>query len=106
MRTDVVSPDRVHVTIEGYVEADVLLGDAYPDPPPVDPTPLADEAAAQLSAEDLYHERWMFHGPAYQAVRRIDTLGLDGTRGLLEALPARGALLDGAGQLLAYWLVA
>src|SRR5205823_780151 len=29
----------------------------------------------------------------------------DGIRGQLQALPARGALLDGAGQLLGYWLM-
>ncbi|MEZ4238078.1 MAG: polyketide synthase dehydratase domain-containing protein [Myxococcota bacterium] len=54
----------------------------------------------------MYAQRWMFHGPAYQGVRRIDGLGAQGVDGELVNPGAPGALLDSAGQLLGYWLVA
>jgi acyl transferase domain-containing protein/phosphopantetheinyl transferase len=100
----VVSPGRIHVAIEGYVEADVVFAGEYPEPPPLDATPLAGQGPAPLSADDVYRRRWMFHGPSYQAIRQLDAIGDDGIRGTLQALPAKGALLDGAGQLLAAWL--
>lgn len=55
-----------------------------------------------LSAAQLYSEGWMFHGPAYQAVRRLDRIGSGGITGQLLATRAEGALLDGAGQLFGY----
>src|SRR5262249_30842267 len=55
--------DRVAVTIEGYAEGTVILGDGYPPAPPAPTTPLAGEGPPTLQAEDLYRDRWMFHGP-------------------------------------------
>jgi phosphopantetheinyl transferase len=46
----------------------------------------------------------MFHGPAYQGVRAFLALGDNGTRAILKSLPAPGALLDNAGQLMGHWL--
>jgi len=48
----------------------------------------------------------MFHGPAYQGVRAFLALGDDGSRAILKSLPAPGALLDNAGQLMGHWLSA
>lgn len=46
----------------------------------------------------------MFHGPAFAGVHEVSTLAADGIRGTLRALPAPGALLDAAGQLLGHWM--
>jgi phosphopantetheinyl transferase (holo-ACP synthase) len=48
----------------------------------------------------------MFHGPGYQSVERLEEIGQDGIRGRIVELAAEGALLDGAGQLLGYWIKA
>jgi hypothetical protein len=48
----------------------------------------------------------MFHGPAYQGIVHLDALGDDGIRGDIETGAARGALLDNAGQLFGYWVMA
>ena len=102
----VEGPDRVKVAIEGYARATVVLADRYPAPPPPDDAPLAGERPPPHSARELYDDRWMFHGPAYQGVTATHAMGDDGLRATVTALPAPGALLDAAGQLLAYWIEA
>jgi acyl transferase domain-containing protein/phosphopantetheinyl transferase len=97
------APGRVQVAIDGYARATVVLADDYAPPPPADVAPLAEEAPALHSARELYEQKWMFHGPAYHGITRVDTYGADGVRGQITALPAPGALLDAAGQLLGYW---
>ena len=97
--------DRVHVRIGDYSEATVILAEAYPAAPPDDTAPLVNAARSEISAQTMYDERWMFHGPQYQCVTDVGTLGDDGIRGELESKPARGALLDNAGQLFGYWVM-
>jgi hypothetical protein len=98
-------PDRVRVSIEGYSRAVVSLADEYGTPPEPDAEPLADEGAPLHTAEEFYRDRWMFHGPAYQGVTALHSMGSDGIRGSLRTLPAPGALLDAAGQLFGYWIM-
>jgi acyl transferase domain-containing protein len=97
--------DRVHVRIGDYSEATVVLASAYPAAPPDDVAPVANGARSEISAATMYGERWMFHGPQYQCITDVGTLGDDGIRGELESKPARGALLDNAGQLFGYWVM-
>jgi phosphopantetheinyl transferase len=47
----------------------------------------------------------MFHGPAYQGVAELGPMGDDGVDGVIEVLPAPGALLDCAGQLMGWWVM-
>ena len=100
------APGEVEAAIEGYVEATARTAAAYPPAPAPNPRPLKDARAADIEAAQLYGDRWMFHGPAYQAVLSVDEMGADGIRGTLEALPAEGALMDAAGQLFGYWVMA
>lgn len=97
--------DRVEVTIEGYASGTVALAAAYAPAPCADVTPLADEAPAPITAADLYTDRWMFHGPAYQGITALHALSPAGIRGTLVGLAAEGGLLDNAGQLLGYWVM-
>jgi phosphopantetheinyl transferase (holo-ACP synthase) len=53
----------------------------------------------------MYDERWMFHGPAYQGVVELGPVGDDGVDGAIDVLPAPGALLDCAGQLMGWWVM-
>ncbi|GFE12832.1 hypothetical protein Sgleb_08790 [Streptomyces glebosus] len=95
---------RVRVSLGDYAAVTVHLGAQYPAPPPPDPAGLAAGHPAPVSAEALYRDRWMFHGPAFAGVHEVRTLAADGIRGTLRALPAPGALLDAAGQLLGHWM--
>ncbi|HZE64977.1 MAG TPA: 4'-phosphopantetheinyl transferase superfamily protein, partial [Sporichthyaceae bacterium] len=89
---------------ETYARATVLLADTYPAPPALREPPLTAERRPDIDARALYAQRWMFHGPAYQGVSELTGIAEDGVRGVLSALPAPGALLDAAGQLLGYWV--
>ncbi|MFD9699879.1 beta-ketoacyl synthase N-terminal-like domain-containing protein [Lentzea sp. NPDC059081] len=57
-----------------------------------------------VSAEELYTDNWMFHGPAFAGVTKIECLADNGIAGVLTPLPAPGALLDSAGQLIGHWM--
>jgi acyl transferase domain-containing protein/phosphopantetheinyl transferase len=96
--------DIVDVSVDGYAAGSVRFAAAYPPAPP--PWPAIDvDAASPVDATQLYRDRWMFHGPQYQGVVNLGPMGRDGIRGVLDALPAKGALLDAAGQLMGFWLM-
>ncbi|MFD5030370.1 beta-ketoacyl synthase N-terminal-like domain-containing protein [Streptomyces sp. NPDC058405] len=101
-----VAPDRVEVSLTGYSRAVVELAPGHAPPPepwPVDP---AAERVPELRAEQLYSERWMFHGPRFQGVSELTAIGDLHVRGIITAPEAPGALLDNVGQLLGYWIMA
>ncbi len=88
-----------------YARCDVLVGDDHPPAP--EPKGLdgeAEERPAPMTAAEMYESRHMFHGPAYQAVLRLDGMSSDGIRGRIGRLAAEGSLLDAAGQLLGFWI--
>ncbi|MEV7521390.1 beta-ketoacyl synthase N-terminal-like domain-containing protein [Streptomyces sp. NPDC091371] len=97
-------PGRLRVTLGEYASVVVLLGARYEPPPAPDATPLRDPRPAPVSAEALYRDRWMFHGPRFAAVHEVRAVGEDGIQGVLRALPDPGALLDAAGQLFGHWM--
>ena len=96
---------QVEITIEGYASGVVEMASVYPAAPRADATPLTNAAPARITAPQLYADRWMFHGPAYQGVVALGALGKDGISGTLVSLEAKGGLLDNAGQLLGYWVM-
>jgi 3-oxoacyl-(acyl-carrier-protein) synthase/phosphopantetheinyl transferase len=100
------SESRIVVRIGEHAEGTVVLADAWPEPPAPDRDPLEGARPIEQTPEDMYATRLMFHGPGYQSVERLGELGEDGIRGRIVELAAEGALLDGAGQLLGYWIKA
>ncbi len=96
--------NRVKVSIEGYADGYVLVAGAYPVPPPPAMAPLGDARPAPVAAFELYTDGWMFHGPRFAGVERIASVAADGITGTLVSLPALGALLDSAGQLIGHWM--
>lgn len=93
--------DRVVVKVGDYAEGVVLMT-------PVAKQPVGKELEgvreAPVSAAELYRDGWMFHGPAFAGVTKIDCLADNGIAGVLTPLPAPGALLDSAGQLIGHWM--
>ncbi len=100
------SEDRVAVTIEGYADCVCVLAESYPPPPPADTAPIEGGRNASIGGRKLYEDRWMFHGPAYQGIVDVGTVGERALRGELVTPSARGGLLDNAGQLFGYWVMA
>lgn len=98
---------RVQVSIDGHAQATVVMAATYPPAPSSEGSPaLADERPSALDASSFYSERHMFHGPAYQGVKQLLSVGTNGSRARLVTLEAPGALLDAAGQLVGHWLIA
>ncbi|MEV2255638.1 beta-ketoacyl synthase N-terminal-like domain-containing protein [Streptomyces sp. NPDC050147] len=101
-------PDErlVRVTFGPYARAVLQLADDYPARPPVRWRPDAEERPCAITAEDLYRDRWMFHGPAFQGVTELTAIGDQHVRGTITTPAAPGALLDNVGQLLGHWILA
>ncbi|WP_408630243.1 beta-ketoacyl synthase N-terminal-like domain-containing protein [Amycolatopsis mongoliensis] len=96
--------DRVTVEIGPYALLTVELGAFAPPPPPAGvPGP---ETTPPLTADEIYAQREMFHGPAYRGLARLTGLGEQHIRGELVVPSAPGGLLDNVGQLLGCWLMA
>ena len=93
---------RVAVSLGEYSDGVVVLAERYPDAPRPAHGPLRGPKPSRVKAQDLYNDRYMFHGPGYQSVSQIDTLGEDGIDGEVTAQEGQGSLLDGAGQLFGF----
>ncbi|MFD7503739.1 beta-ketoacyl synthase N-terminal-like domain-containing protein [Streptomyces sp. NPDC059850] len=89
----------------GTVQVAACYPDAAERPAPwrIDP---AAEREPEHTAAQIYGERWMFHGPAFQGLTRLTAIGESHVRGTIATPAAPGALLDNVGQLLGYWIMA
>ncbi len=105
IRTGPVDGDEVTVAIDGHARAVAVLADAYPAPPLPEAAPLTEATPSARTAAAMYAERMMFHGPAYQGVTELRTMGPGGIDGTLVSLAAPGGLLDSAGQVMGYWMM-
>ncbi|MDX3456752.1 beta-ketoacyl synthase N-terminal-like domain-containing protein [Streptomyces sp. ME02-8801-2C] len=105
------SPTHRAVSFGPRARATVELAAAYP-PPATRPTPWPTDPTTETeripdhTAAQLYAERWMFHGPAFQGVTELTALGDTHVRGVITTPPAPGSLLDNVGQILGYWIMA
>lgn len=98
--------DAVTVIFGGYARSTVEMAAAYPEPAekPWTQDP-ATEFPPTVSAEQMYAERLMFHGPLFQGVTDVHALGDMHVRGIVTAPTPPGALLDNALQLIGNWLI-
>lgn len=94
-----------HAEFGPHARAEVERANAYPRPPARWPEPVA-ERPVEVTAREMYERHWMFHGPRFQGVTEITSLGDRHVRATFTTPPAPGALLDNVGQLLGYWLIA
>ncbi|OKK16037.1 beta-ketoacyl synthase [Streptomyces sp. CB00455] len=100
-------PDRVAVSFGPDARAVVELAARHPQAPPApEPPDPGSERVPAHTAEQVYRERWMFHGPSYQGMSRLCAIGDRHVRATLTTPPAPGALLDNVGQVLGYWIMA
>ena len=99
------SDGQIEASIDDHAVARIELGPRPRVAPAYREWPLTRPRPVPIDARQLYAERFMFHGPAYQCVTALHELGDDGITGEIEAGPALGSLLDAAGQLLGLWLM-
>ncbi|TCO53689.1 type I polyketide synthase [Actinocrispum wychmicini] len=96
--------NRIHVRVGDYAEGCVLVADRYPQPDNRTMPEFVDPRPAPVPASRLYRDGWMFHGPRFAGVIGIETLADNGITGTVTVLPAPGALLDNAGQVIGHWM--
>jgi acyl transferase domain-containing protein/phosphopantetheinyl transferase len=104
------NPDgTVTVVLDGYARGTVILGSSAEADLPVSGVRCNNTVThswpAVVTAEALYRDRWMFHGPAFQGVTELGPMSDDGIVGELIVPNVPGALLDNAGQLLGFWIM-
>ncbi|PSL27073.1 type I polyketide synthase [Chitinophaga ginsengisoli] len=95
-------PYTVSMSIDKYANALVTLSEAYTIPPQRSLHSGKSLGITRSSAE-IYGQH-MFHGPAYQGIRKIVAVGDKGIAGIIESSSGKGSLLDNAGQLFGLWL--
>ncbi|MER7183965.1 beta-ketoacyl synthase N-terminal-like domain-containing protein [Streptomyces hyaluromycini] len=99
-------PGRVSVTFGPTARAVIELAPHHSAPPAAPAHPPAPGRTPDHTAAELYSERWMFHGPAFQGVTELTAIGDRHVRGVITTPTAPGALLDNVGQILGYWIMA
>ncbi|MFD4601231.1 beta-ketoacyl synthase N-terminal-like domain-containing protein [Streptomyces sp. NPDC058464] len=100
-----VGSDRVSVTFGPTARAVIELAPHHSAPPAAPAHPPTPERTPDHTAAELYSERWMFHGPAFQGVTELTAIGDRHVRGVITTPTAPGALLDNVGQILGYWIM-
>ncbi|MCF6406654.1 acyltransferase domain-containing protein [Chitinophaga filiformis] len=95
-------PYTVSMSIDKYANALVTLSEEYSIAPQRSLQHGKSLGITRSSAE--IYEQHMFHGPAYQGIRKIVAVGDKGITGIIESSSGKGSLLDNAGQLFGLWL--
>jgi len=95
-------PYTVAMSIDKYAHAQVSLSAQYAIAPQRSLHSGRPLGITRSSAE--IYEQHMFHGPAYQGIRKIVAVGDKGITGIIESSSGKGSLLDNAGQLFGLWL--
>ncbi|MBT0566020.1 polyketide synthase dehydratase domain-containing protein [Williamsia sp. CHRR-6] len=99
-----VAAAEIAVALEGYAAGTVSVATAYPQAPAVWPHPSEPDVEPQITAEQMYSQHWMFHGPQFQAMVGPTRIGARHIWGAVVVPQAPGALLDNVGQLMGHWI--
>ena len=96
--------DTLAIALGPYCRANVRVG-AFPDRPRHQAPALVNPRPTRHTAREMFDQRLMFHGPAFQGVTALGPVGDHGMSGDLSALDTPGSLLDDLGKLIAYWAI-
>jgi phosphopantetheinyl transferase len=97
--------DLVEIGLGDYARGAVRMADHYPAPVSAWPPPDEPARVPAIKAERFYRDRWMFHGPRFQGVHELLSVGERHARAYFRAPTAPGGLLDNVGQLLGLWIL-
>jgi len=68
-------------------EAVVVFGESPPASQPAGPWSLENSRPSRFTAESVYGEQWLFHGPAFQAITGVGNISEQGIEGTVRVLP-------------------
>ncbi len=98
-----VDAHDVAVELVGYASGTVRFAATWPAAPPPAVFDPHDLAPSPVPMAKIYADRWMFHGPAYQAMTDIGPVGPDAIAGSVVVSDTPGATLDNVGQVFGFW---
>ncbi|MEW5801872.1 MAG: beta-ketoacyl synthase N-terminal-like domain-containing protein [bacterium] len=86
------------------VSGRMIFGQAYPSPPSLAEFILQDERVPSHTAEQVYSEHRMFHGPRFQGIASMDSVGRNGLKAHLKTSPASflPKMEDASGEIASY----
>ena len=93
--TGTVKPHRIHY------RATVELAERLPAHAPLKLAPTADGRPFAMSVAEFYRQ-WLFHGPTFQGILRIDMVGLGGIKASLGTSSPQGWI---AGSSARPWII-
>jgi phosphopantetheine--protein transferase-like protein len=73
-----------------------VFGDRRAEGPVAPPFTLPDAGPCRFTAEELYRDQWLFHGPALRALVRVGASSPGGIEGTLHVLPRSALVREGA----------
>jgi acyl transferase domain-containing protein/phosphopantetheinyl transferase len=76
-------------------EAVAIFAGSVPAPTPATPWALAESQPSRFTAESLYDEQWLFHGPPLRALVRVGRSSPGGAEGGLRVMPWEPLLRPG-----------
>ncbi|MCX2586260.1 beta-ketoacyl synthase N-terminal-like domain-containing protein [Pedobacter sp. MR22-3] len=94
--------ETVYLNLERFANAEVKLS-PFLNTAPDRSFDIGKKLNIDRTTEQIY-DAHMFHGPAYQGIKKIVAVGQKGITGIIEAAEGKGSLLDNAGQLFGLWL--
>jgi acyl transferase domain-containing protein/phosphopantetheinyl transferase len=89
---DAREAEAVRLVYEGIAR----FSDHPPESPPASPFSLESPRASRFTAERLYEEQWLFHGPPMQALTEVGPVSPDGISGTIVVRPLDPLLGPGA----------
>lgn len=112
-------PDKPRLRPSPVCQGTIVFGSEYPASPAPEAHELINAKKPLCTAQEMYDEHRMFHGPMFQGVKSLDRVGENGLLAQLETLPRHNVLkstsdpqfhidpffFDAVGQLVGYWPV-
>jgi hypothetical protein len=92
------------IALGGYCRANVRVG-RFDPAPHHEPQPLTNPRPSSHTAQEMFDQRVMFHGPRFQGIGGLGPTADDGIRGEFTHLETPGSLLDNLGKIVAYWVI-
>lgn len=98
------SDQTLALNIDKYANAQAEVGSTYTtSQQPPHGFHIGAPLAVDVVEERIY-DIHMFHGPAYQGIKKVTAFCEKGITGIIQGSTGKGSLLDNAGQLFGFWL--
>ncbi|MBL3655485.1 beta-ketoacyl synthase N-terminal-like domain-containing protein [Fulvivirga sediminis] len=95
---------KVNVTLGDYATAQITVRSGKGSSYLSTSEDIGKTMTPTMTQEQIYEDKHMFHGPAYQGIKEFIKMGDKGIKGIIRASSGKGSLLDNAGQLFGLWI--